>query len=56
MAFADGHIVVPMLTAQDHKRVGNNDTGPNTGMKKKENQNQRRGRKRKRKRGAEEER
>ncbi len=31
MAFADGKTVVPMLPAQDHKRVGDGDTGPNTG-------------------------
>jgi phosphoribosylamine--glycine ligase len=31
MAFTDGLTVVPMLPAQDHKRVGNDDTGPNTG-------------------------
>lgn len=31
MAFTDGRTVVPMLPAQDHKRVGNGDTGPNTG-------------------------
>lgn len=31
MAFTDGHAVVPMLPAQDHKRVGDGDTGPNTG-------------------------
>lgn len=31
MAFTDGKTVVPMLPAQDHKRVGNGDTGPNTG-------------------------
>jgi len=27
----DGKNVVPMATSQDHKRVGNGDTGPNTG-------------------------
>ncbi|HTM84186.1 MAG TPA: phosphoribosylamine--glycine ligase [Mycobacterium sp.] len=27
----DGETVVPLLPAQDFKRVGNNDTGPNTG-------------------------
>ena len=31
MAFADGKTVVPMLPAQDHKRVGDGDTGLNTG-------------------------
>ena len=31
MAFTDGNTVVPMLPAQDHKRVGDGDTGPNTG-------------------------
>ncbi len=31
MAFTDGHTVVPMVPAQDHKRVGEGDTGPNTG-------------------------
>jgi phosphoribosylamine--glycine ligase len=31
MAFTDGETVVPMLPAQDHKRVGNGDTGLNTG-------------------------
>jgi phosphoribosylamine---glycine ligase len=31
MAFTDGHTVVPMLPAQDHKRVRNGDVGPNTG-------------------------
>ena len=31
MAFTDGKTVVPMLPAQDHKRVGDGDTGPNTG-------------------------
>ena len=27
----DGHTVLPMATAQDHKPVGDGDTGPNTG-------------------------
>jgi phosphoribosylamine--glycine ligase len=31
MAFTDGKAVVPMIGAQDHKRVGDGDTGPNTG-------------------------
>ena len=31
MAFTDGRTVVPMLPAQDHKRLGDDDTGPNTG-------------------------
>ncbi len=31
MAFTDGKTVVPMISAQDHKRVGDGDAGPNTG-------------------------
>lgn len=31
MAFCDGQTVVPMVTAQDHKRVYTGDLGPNTG-------------------------
>ncbi len=31
MAFTDGRTVIPMVPAQDHKRVGDGDTGPNTG-------------------------
>ncbi len=30
-ALTDGHSVVPLASAQDHKRVGDGDTGPNTG-------------------------
>ena len=29
--FADGDVVVPMVPSQDHKRIGENDTGLNTG-------------------------
>lgn len=31
LAFVSGNAVVPMAPAQDHKRVGEGDTGPNTG-------------------------
>lgn len=31
LGFTDGHAVVAMPPAQDHKRVGEGDTGPNTG-------------------------
>ena len=31
MAFTDGRVVAPMLPAQDHKRIGDGDTGLNTG-------------------------
>jgi phosphoribosylamine---glycine ligase len=30
-ALTDGRTVVPMLPSQDHKRIGEGDTGPNTG-------------------------
>ncbi len=31
LAFCDGSLAVPMLPVQDHKRIGDGDTGPNTG-------------------------
>ena len=31
MAFTDGHAIVPLLPAQDHKRLLDGDVGPNTG-------------------------
>jgi len=31
MAFTDGETIVPMVSSQDHKRVFDGDTGPNTG-------------------------
>ena len=31
LAFTDGHVVKPMVSSMDHKRVGDGDTGPNTG-------------------------
>jgi phosphoribosylamine--glycine ligase len=30
-ALCDGHTAIPLIAAQDHKRVGDGDTGPNTG-------------------------
>jgi phosphoribosylamine--glycine ligase len=30
-ALTDGHNIAPLVGAQDHKRVGDGDTGPNTG-------------------------
>jgi phosphoribosylamine---glycine ligase len=31
LCLSDGHNVVPLIPAQDHKRIGEGDTGPNTG-------------------------
>jgi phosphoribosylamine--glycine ligase / phosphoribosylformylglycinamidine cyclo-ligase len=31
LAFSDGYTIVPLPAAQDHKRIGENDTGANTG-------------------------
>ncbi|HGN1707814.1 TPA: phosphoribosylamine--glycine ligase [Providencia rettgeri] len=31
IVMVDGENIIPMATSQDHKRVGNGDTGPNTG-------------------------
>ena len=31
LAFIDGRTILPMLSAKDHKQIGNGDTGPNTG-------------------------
>ncbi len=31
IVMVDGHNVLPMATSQDHKRIGEGDTGPNTG-------------------------
>jgi phosphoribosylamine--glycine ligase len=31
MAFTDGRTIVPMVSSQDHKRIFDNDQGPNTG-------------------------
>ena len=31
LSFSDGYTIVPLPAAQDHKRIGEGDTGPNTG-------------------------
>ena len=31
LVLSDGERVAPLVAAQDHKRVGDGDTGPNTG-------------------------
>jgi phosphoribosylamine--glycine ligase/phosphoribosylformylglycinamidine cyclo-ligase len=31
LAFSDGYCITPLPAAQDHKRIGEGDTGPNTG-------------------------
>ncbi len=31
LVFSDGHTIVPMPSSQDHKAIGEGDTGPNTG-------------------------
>lgn len=31
LAFSDGRNIVPMVTSQDHKKIDDNDMGPNTG-------------------------
>lgn len=31
LSFTDGNVVVPMVSSMDHKRIGEGDTGPNTG-------------------------
>lgn len=31
LALTDGQAIIPLLSAQDHKRIGEGDTGPNTG-------------------------
>ena len=31
LAFSDGYTIIPLPAAQDHKRIGEGDLGPNTG-------------------------
>lgn len=31
LCFVDGETILPMASSQDHKQIGDNDTGPNTG-------------------------
>ena len=31
LSFTDGKTLIPMISSMDHKRAGDNDTGPNTG-------------------------
>ncbi|MCI9465579.1 MAG: phosphoribosylamine--glycine ligase [Ruminiclostridium sp.] len=31
LSFTDGKVLVPMVSSMDHKRIGDGDTGPNTG-------------------------
>ena len=31
LAFSDGYTIIPLPAAQDHKRIGEGDVGPNTG-------------------------
>lgn len=31
LSFTDGKTIIPMISSMDHKRIGDNDTGPNTG-------------------------
>lgn len=31
LSFTDGNVVIPMVSSQDHKKVNDNDEGPNTG-------------------------